>query len=105
WLADAGVPVLATRQPSESPLGILARSSTHHLHGLALTFLMAADRHHHYEHVIAPALAAGQVVVCDRYLPTALVLDQMDGADPEFIRGIYRYLAWPDLAIILTGDP
>lgn len=104
-LADAGVSALATRQPSESPLGILARSSTHDLHGLPLTFLMAADRHHHHEHVIAPALAAGQVVICDRYLPTALVLDQMDGADPEFIWGIYQYLPWPDLAIILVGDP
>jgi dTMP kinase len=44
-LAADGVPVLATRQPSDSPLGTLARSGTHDLHGLALTFLMAADRH------------------------------------------------------------
>ncbi len=104
-LTAAGVPVLATRQPSDSPLGELARSSTHDLRGLALTFLMAADRYHHYEHVIGPALAAGQVVVCDRYVTTALVLDQIDGADPDFVWGIYRHLSWPDLAIILTGDP
>jgi dTMP kinase len=36
---------------------------------------------------------------------TALVLDQLDGADPGFIWDIYRYMRWPDLAVILTGDP
>jgi dTMP kinase len=104
-LAAAGLPTVATRQPSDSAMGKIARSSTHVLHGLALTFLMAADRYHHYERVIGPALAAGQVVVCDRYVISALVLDQADGADPGFIWGIYSFLAWPDLAIVLAGDP
>lgn len=104
-LAGQGLPVLATRQPSDSPMGLLARSSTHELRGLPLTFLMAADRYHHDQHVIGPAVTAGQVVICDRHLPSALVLDQIDGADPDFVWGIYRYLRWPDLAVILTGDP
>lgn len=104
-LAACGLPVLATRQPSDSPLGRLARSATHDLRGLPLTYLMAADRHHHYEHVIRPAVAAGSVVVCDRYVATALVLDQVDGADPVFVWGIYRSLGWPDLAVMLAGDP
>jgi dTMP kinase len=104
-LGRQGVPAIVTRQPSGSAMGKLARSSTYDLHGLPLSFLMAADRYHHQDHVIAPALGAGQVVVCDRYVTTALVLDQLDGADPEFIWGIYRYLRWPDVAVILTGDP
>jgi dTMP kinase len=104
-LAEAGVGVVVTRQPSDSPLGMLARGSTRDLRGLPLSFLMAADRYHHQDHLITPALAAGQVVVCDRYVPSALVLDQLDGADPAFIWGLYRYLRWPDLAVILTGDP
>lgn len=104
-ISASGVPALATRQPSDSPIGALARSSTHDLRGLELTFLMAADRYHHYEHVIGPALADGKVVVCDRYITTALVLDQADGADPEFVWSIYRLLGWPDLAVVLTGDP
>jgi dTMP kinase len=66
---------------------------------------MAADRHHHYEHVIRPAVEAGSVVVCDRYVATALVLDQVDGADPEFVWSLYRSLGWPDLAVMLAGDP
>ena len=70
-LAEVDAPVLATRQPSDSPLGRLARSGTHELRGLSLTYLMAADRYHHYEQVILPALNAGRVVVCDRYVTTA----------------------------------
>jgi dTMP kinase len=104
-LAACGLPVLATRQPSDSPLGRLARSATHDLRGLPLTYLMAADRHHHYEHVIRPAVDAGSVVVCDRYVATALVLDQVDGSDPVFVWSIYRSLGWPDLAVMLAGDP
>jgi dTMP kinase len=104
-LAGLGVPAIVTRQPSDSAMGELARASTYDLHGLPLSFLMAADRYHHQDHVVAPALEAGQVVVCDRYVTTALVLDQLDGADPEFIWSIYRYLRWPDLAVILIGDP
>lgn len=104
-LAACGLPVVATRQPSDSPLGLLARAATHDLRGLPLTYLMAADRHHHYEHVIRPAVDAGSVVVCDRYVATALVLDQIDGADPGFVWSIYRSLGWPDLAVMLAGDP
>lgn len=104
-LAEHGVPAAVTRQRSDSAMGVLARASTYDLRGLPLSLLMASDRYHHQDHVITPALRAGQVVVCDRYVTTALVLDQLDGADPEFIWCIYRYMRWPDLAIILTGDP
>jgi dTMP kinase len=104
-LAEQGREVLATGQPSDSPMGRLARTSTHRLRGLALSFLMAADRHHHQDHVIVPALAEGRVVVCDRYVPTALVLDQLDGADPGFVLQMYRHMVRPDLAVLLAGDP
>ena len=104
-LSVCGMPVLSTRQPSDSPLGLLARSLTHDLRGLPLTYLMAADRHHHYEQVIRPAVDAGRVVVCDRYVASALVLDQVDGADPDFVWSLYRSLGRPDLAVVLAGDP
>lgn len=104
-LRERGVPALATAQPSQSPMGTLARSSTHKLRGLALTSLMAADRHFHQVEEIAPTLDEGKVVVCDRYVPTALVLDQLDGADPGFIMAVYRHIYRPDLAVLLFGAP
>jgi dTMP kinase len=104
-LSGQGCPAVLTGQPSDSPMGRLARTSTYDLRGLPLSLLMAADRYHHEEHVITPALEAGRTVICDRYVTTAMVLDQLDGADSEFIWDIYRYLRWPDLSVILTGDP
>jgi dTMP kinase len=104
-LAERDLPTITTGQPSESPMGRLAGSSTRELHGLPLSLLMAADRYYHQDHVLTPALQAGQVVICDRYVTTAMVLDQLDGVEPRFIWEIYRYLRWPDVAVMLTGDP
>jgi len=68
-LRAGGVAVLATREPGGTPLGerlrdiVLAEPMT-----LATeTLLMFAARSEHVARVIAPALAAGTWVVCDRY--------------------------------------
>ncbi|MFC7723312.1 dTMP kinase [Nonomuraea recticatena] len=104
-LTASGLPAVRTTQPSDSPIGSLARSGTHDFHGLALTCLVAADRYHHIATVIEPELQAGRVVVCDRYVPSAFVLDRLDGADLEFISHLYRHALRADLAVFLLGDP
>lgn len=104
-LGDAGVPVHATAQPSRSALGELARHGTDTYEGMALACLCAADRHHQLATEIVPALRAGDVVVCDRYVASSLVLQGLDGIAPETVwrlnQGVYR----PDLTVILHGDP
>ncbi|MFD8559660.1 dTMP kinase [Streptosporangium canum] len=104
-LSQHGLPAIRTTQPSDSPIGVLARSGTHQFHGLALTCLVAADRYHHIASVIEPRLQAGHVVLCDRYVPSAFVLDRLDGASEEFITGLYRHARPADLAIFLLGEP
>ncbi|MEO3807692.1 dTMP kinase [Sphaerisporangium sp. B11E5] len=104
-LTGRGLPAVCTAQPSDSPIGSLARSSTHRFHGLALTCLVAADRYHHISTVIEPHLRAGHIVVCDRFVPTAHVLDRIDGADEEFISGLYRHARQADLTIFLMDEP
>jgi dTMP kinase len=71
-LEAAGRPVLVTREPGGSTLGrrireLLVRVSEDPPSPLAELFLYAADRAHHVETVIRPALEAGRVVLCDRY--------------------------------------
>ncbi|MET8334341.1 dTMP kinase [Streptosporangium canum] len=104
-LTRAGFPAVRAAQPSTSPLGVLARSSTHAFHGLPLTCLVAADRYHHIATVIEPALQAGRIVVCDRYVPSAFVLDRLDGVPGEFITSLYQYARPADLAVFLFADP
>ena len=73
WLAEAlvarGRRVVATREPGGTPLGerlrdlLLAEPMTHDTEAL----LMFAARREHVEHVIRPALARGDWVLCDRF--------------------------------------
>jgi dTMP kinase len=104
-LVAYGHDALATRQPSDAELGKLARHNTDTYHGAALACLVAADRYHHLEVVIRPALAEGRSVVCDRYVPSSYVLQQRDGVPLGFIRALNAEADRPDLAVLLTADP
>jgi dTMP kinase len=97
--------VTATAEPSTSAIGELARYGTHEYHGRTLSCLIAADRYHHVESVIEPALERREIVICDRYFPSSLVLDQMDSVPFDFIWSTYQGLRWPDLSIFLSADP
>ncbi len=50
---------------------------------MALACLVAGDRHHHLASEVLPVLRAGKVVICDRYLPSSLVLQCIDGIDQD----------------------
>lgn len=104
-LTDRGLSVLATKEPSGSHLGNLARHGTDDYYGLVLACLVAADRYQHLDRDVRPALGAGHVVLCDRYVPTSLVLQRIDGVEPSFLWQLNQYAEVPDLTIILTGDP
>ncbi|MFD5085972.1 dTMP kinase [Kitasatospora sp. NPDC058406] len=103
FIAERGRTVACTTEPSGGQIGALARFGTHDFHGRVLSCLIAADRYHHVETMIAPALGRGEVVVCDRYLPSSLVLDQLDGVPADFVWSTHRDLPWPTLAVFLTG--
>jgi dTMP kinase len=104
-LLAAKVDVLPTCEPSFSILGRFVRRSTDRFTGLSLACLVAADRYDHLERVVRPALARGAVVVSDRYVPSSLVLQRMDGVSMEFIADLNREALRPHLAVILTADP
>jgi len=104
-LHTAGVRVHATRQPSAGVLGELARHGTDTYQGMSLACLCAADRHHQLAIEILPALRAGTTVVSDRYLASSLVLQGLDGIDPELVWQLNTSVYAPDLAIILSADP
>jgi len=67
--------VLQTRQPGGTELGARLRDLV--LHGdhvspRAEALLYAADKAHHVDTVVRPALARGEVVVTDRYVDSAI---------------------------------
>lgn len=68
-LRDAGRAVVLTREPGGTPLAEQLRELLLHERMDALTevLLVFAARRDHIRQVIAPALAEGRVVLCDRY--------------------------------------
>jgi dTMP kinase len=104
-LAIRGLDVHRTTEPSPTAIGNLIRRGTETYTGMALACLVAGDRHHHLAADIRPHRAAGQTVICDRYLPSSLVLQRIDGLDWDTVTALNAGVDQPDLAVILTADP
>src|SRR5262245_47813709 len=111
WLADRGVPVLTTAEPDGTPLGAGLRrllGEVDRVAPLTETLLFAASRAEHVERVIRPALAAGQVVLCDRYVDSTVAYQGYGRGVPLEIIGQLNRLATaglvPDLTLVLDLD-
>src|SRR5579872_5464856 len=77
WLRGRGVDPVVTREPGGTRMGDRVREAMFgaHDHGiLPLTeaLLMSAARAQHVQELLRPALAAGKLVLCDRYADATL---------------------------------
>lgn len=77
WLEDEDHSVVLSREPGGTPLGkelrdILLSHRTGTISPRAEALLYAADRANHVYEVIRPALAAGDVVITDRYFDSSI---------------------------------
>ena len=79
------VPVHVTAEPSRGPIGRVAYELTDTVTGPALACLYAADRYHQIQTEIRPRLDAGHLVLCDRYVPSALVMQRLDGLGLDYL--------------------
>ena len=112
-LEAAGRTVCLTRQPGGCALGqtlrgILLSQKTAGLDDRAELFLYLADRAQHVAEVIRPALAAGQVVVCDRYTDSTVAYQGYGrGLDTTLLQNLNAVAAGvvPDLTVLLDLDP
>jgi dTMP kinase len=75
-LRERGRVVLTTKEPGGTPLADRIRAllldSASVIDPIAEVFLFAASRRQHTTEVIEPALARGEVVLCDRYADSTL---------------------------------
>lgn len=114
WLEARGLPTLVTRQPGGTELGVtLRRLVLDHSSGdvdhRAEALMYAADKAQHVHEVIAPALARGEVVVCDRFVDSMIAYQ---GAGRDLDLKEVADIAWwavgglrPDLTILLDANP
>jgi dTMP kinase len=114
WLRGQGVPVEATREPGATEVGarvraILLDGPVSELTPRAEALLFAADRAHHVDTVIRPALDAGRVVLTDRYVDSSLAYQGAGRAlGVEELRRLSRWATdglLPDLTVLLDISP
>jgi dTMP kinase len=112
WLGEHGRHVVRTREPGGTDLGQRIREIVLHERGhiapRAEALLYAADRAHHVETVVRPALARGSVVLQDRYIDSSVAYQGVArGLGAEQIRTVSDWAAdgeTPDLTVLLDLD-
>ena len=111
-LESLGHTVLVTREPGGTPVAEAARAvlldpALEPL-GLSELFLLEAARHDLVERVIRPALARGEIVLCDRYADSSTVYQGMvRGIGEDRVEELNELATGgldPDLTIILDLD-
>jgi dTMP kinase len=106
-LRDEGFDVRTSHEPTDGPHGRRIRELSKRDHGNLSAHgqldLFLKDRREHVRNVILPALAAGSVVLLDRYYLSTIAYQGALGIDPEVIkRKNEAFAPQPDLAVILT---
>jgi len=113
-LEAAGKDVVATREPGGSPgaesiRDLVLNGAADRWSPVTETLLMYAARRDHIERVIAPALARGAWVVCDRFADsTRAYQGAAGGTDPALIAALETHILQdvrPDLTLIFDFPP
>jgi dTMP kinase len=107
WFEALGREVVVSREPTDGPWGRKLRESaaSGRLSPADELDYFLKDRKQHVETVIAPALAAGKVVILDRYYFSTMAYQGCRGFDPAEIRRLNEAFApVPDLLLILDVE-
>ena len=114
WLQEQGHEVMLTREPGGTDIGGQVRTVLHDPKNTAMDaraeiLLYSADRAQHVAQRIRPALAAGQIVISDRYYDSTLAYQGYGrGLDLEMLRTITAFATrglTPDLSLYLDISP
>ncbi|MFN2384728.1 MAG: dTMP kinase [Thermoanaerobaculia bacterium] len=113
-LRAAGRSVVETREPGGTDIGgkirdILMDPTHTHLDPVAEWLLYEADRRQHVREVLAPAVARGDFVLCDRYSDATEAYQQEGrGVEASTVRAVdalARDGLEPDLTLLYDVDP
>jgi dTMP kinase len=113
-LEREGHTVVATREPGGPPIAehlraLLLDPGGDRMEDRTEALLLAAARAEHVEKVVRPALEAGTIVVCDRFIDSSLVYQgHARGLGEEAVAEINRWAVGgllPDVVVLLDLDP
>ncbi len=110
YLARKGRICLRTREPGGTKLGgmirrVLLEIGEEKISPQTEIFLYLADRSHHVQQVIRPALKSGRLVLCDRFTDSTLAYQGFGrGVDFELLRRLNQFASegiQPELTFLL----
>ncbi|MBO5995305.1 MAG: dTMP kinase [Firmicutes bacterium] len=113
FFADKNIEIVFTREPGGTPIGerireIILDNSFKEMDYMTEAMLYAASRAQHVAQIIRPALEAGKVVVCDRFVDSSLAYQGYGrhlGEAVEVINGYAVKECMPDVTFLLKVDP
>jgi len=114
FLNRKGVSYLTTREPGGTLIGsqirtILLAPDNRALSPVAELLLYVADRTHHLETCVKPALDEGKIVICDRYYDATMVYQGFArGLDTNMIAQLHALCCenlMPDMTFLLDLPP
>ncbi len=104
WFASRGESVVQTFEPTDGPWGrkyrAWAKGEFEATADQVLEFF-ALDRREHVDTLIKPALAAGDTVVCDRYIASTLAYQAAQGIDRERVAAAMEKYDFPQPNLVL----
>jgi len=112
-LREQGYTVFPTREPGGTSIGEQIRAVIHDLKNVEMhprteTLLYQAARAQIVEQVIRPRLAAGEIVICDRYADSTIAYQGYGHQqDLQQVRALVNYATGgllPDLTVLLDVD-
>lgn len=110
-LREQGIDVVVTREPGGTEIGEALRELVlrQSMSARTETLLVFAARAQHVEQVIAPALAAGRWVVCDRFTDATYAYQSGGRGVPEAaVEALERWVhpdLQPDLTFLFDVEP
>lgn len=108
FLKEKNIKFITTREPGATQLGKKLREILLHHNGIVAdeceTFLYLADRAQHVQTLIKPSVAAGEIVLCDRFVDSTLAYQGYGrGIELErikYLNNIATSALMPDLTIV-----
>ncbi len=110
---DKGIDIIFTREPGGTAIGERIRSiildrDCSEMDDMTEALLYAAARAQHVAQVIKPALAAGKIVICDRFVDSSIAYQgygRRIGNPVEVINSYAIDGCMPDVTFLMKMDP
>jgi len=108
FLREQSLPVLTTYEPTESRYGLRIRELYQNRSSCTPEEelrLFLEDRRLHVKKLIRPGLAAGNIILTDRYYYSTAAYQGAAGIDPAYILTCNSFAPVPNLVLLLTMEP